>query len=218
LAPLHVANASVHPMPLPQHASPTLPHAPAWQPPLVHVPPAPEHAVPFATHLLVVPSQHPPALHVLSSQHGCPVPPHVWQVGALPPPLGAQTRPDAVQNGPARPLPFGLPGQHACPDPPHALPPMPQDPPVQVCPVPPHAAVVAMHVPPTQHEPTVVHASPAQHGPPFAPHAVGVPFKQMLPVVVVSPDARQTLLWQQPPPAHALFAQHAWPGPPQTGH
>ena len=118
-------------------------------------------------------AQHLVPVHVLSSQHGWPVPPHV----AVEP--ARQTRPAlgdwpeasqvAVRQQP--PPRHVLEAQQSCPTPPQAV----QAPPVQtVFPV--HAAPSATHWPLLgSQQPPRSHVLPAQHTWPGAPQATHAP-------------------------------------------
>jgi hypothetical protein len=160
---------AVHSTPPAQHASTIPPHAgpPAGtQAPAVHVPSPFPHAAAAATQLFVLWSQHPPALQMLPSQHGLPVPPQVTHAVFA----ASHAKLAAVQNRPTPPpAPLGLPGQHpAAPIVPHGFTLPGPAPPVHECtgdPPPlrhvpsvpsPHDVPAAMHLPSTQQSPPVV--------------------------------------------------------------
>lgn len=66
-----VVEGAVQPTPAAQHGAPSLPHAPLWHPPRVHVPcpfGPPAQNAPLATHWCVFPSQHPPFKQTWPSQ------------------------------------------------------------------------------------------------------------------------------------------------------
>jgi hypothetical protein len=95
----------------PQQAVPIAPHVP--HSPAVHAPPfAQLAATAMQTGVAPLWSQQRPALQRLSSQHGCPVPPHAAQV---PVPAPVHVTFAAVQKLPSLPLPLGFPGQQAFP-------------------------------------------------------------------------------------------------------
>ena len=172
-----------------QHASPIPPHAdpvPGTHAPAVQVPSPPPQAAPAASHVFVLWSQHPPALQVLSSQHGWPVPPHAVQFA----PAALHVRPEAVQKFAAEPFLLGLPGQQLIPAVPHGLTePVPVPPVHELTGEPPaflhvprivspHELPAAMHSPSTQQSPAVVQSFSAQHGSPVAPHTSLTPSSQ----------------------------------------
>jgi hypothetical protein len=186
-----------------QQGSPSLPHAPAWQPPSMHAPWVPEHMEPVATHWCVVASQQPPFRQALPSQQACPAPPQVRQPW---PACGSHAVPDCVQKSLPLPAPFGLPGQHTSPSDPH----VPIGPVhrllVHVPSVPPHELLGVMQRPPTQQRPCP-HALRAQQGCPAPPHVTIDPLTHAVAPFGPSPLARHVLLLQQPPPWHALPLQ-----------
>lgn len=137
-----------------------------------------------------------------------------------------------VQNRPTPPpAPLGLPGQHpAAPIVPHEVklptpvPPVHERigeglPPFRHVPsvVSPHDVPAAMHMPSTQQSPPVVQLFAWQQGLFVVPQPTDAPLSQT-PVVVVSPDAKQTLAMQHPPPLQAAAVQQACPAPPHPMH
>ena len=153
-----------------QHGSPIDPHDVIvfTHDPSMQLAPPP-HDLVLATHLLN--TQQPPASQLLSAQHGCPSPPHVWQVPVCDPPAGSHAVVEALHE-------FGwllVPAQHDSPTPPHA----------------PHApaahkllAALPQFVPDDTHvfadvqQPPLSQVLSAQHGCAAPPHAVHAPFAQ----------------------------------------
>lgn len=195
----------------PQQACPSPPHAVPQ--PLVVI----EHAwalaqlLPVATHVWFDWSQHP-LPHVLPSQQGWPLPPHVAHLVPVEHARGAPAF-WPVQNAPFLPLP----GQQAAPEVPQFVPPERQWPALQLPTSPPHETVlpVAMHPPAVQHEVPVVHRPSPQHGCPLPPQVTELPDEQTFPAVVVCPLATQVVPVQHPPPRHELPEQHSCVGSPQ---
>jgi len=68
--PSQIVNGEVHSTPAPQHGSPSLPHAPAWQPPPVHTPWVAPQLAAAATQRLFVWLQQPPLAQRTPSQQG----------------------------------------------------------------------------------------------------------------------------------------------------
>lgn len=155
-------------------------------------------------HVFVSALQHPPLPHAPPAQHASPGPPQSSHLPLL------HAVPAAVQKVP----PFAV-WQQLPVKPPQvwvAFVLFWHTPALQVA-VALHALFVALQVPFTQHEPAPAQLLSPQQGPLSAPHAVGVPFEQMLPVVVVWPDATHVpapLPTQHPPPPHFVVpGQHA---------
>jgi hypothetical protein len=164
-----------------------------------------------ATHVLLLPSQQPPAKQKLPSQHGCPPPPQLTHLPAV-----EHERCVRVQKSPLEPLPFGLPLQQFSPVPPQVL--LLQPWLWHVPREPPHCALFAMQPLASQQPLVFVQPWRWQQGCPAPPHAVTVPLSQTVVALAASPEARQLPEVQQPPPLHVLPAQHGSVELPHAAH
>jgi hypothetical protein len=204
-----------------QHGCPVSPHAvtaPLSQiMPLDGVWPGPRQLVPV---------QQPPPVHVLLGQQPCPAAPQEIHDPPLHAPPCEHVEPSAMHwRVPVsqQPLEQLSPAQHGWPGMPQAAhrPPLHAScelhvlPAQHASPAPPQVThmLVLLQVTPEAVQPT----PPPQQASPAPPQVPQLPFMHIaLTVGQVVPEPTQTLATQQPPPLHALSAQHGWPGPPQV--